>query len=103
VSVSTGNDDAFFDAVTRGDLAAVKTILDLQPSLIWATTWGSQETGLHSAVTYGHLDIAKLLVERGADINAENAMHDTPLAYAFMFKQHEMHVWLESIGGETYS
>lgn len=40
------------------------------------------DTPLHDAAVNGHVKIAKLLVERGADINAKNSKGKTPLDVA---------------------
>lgn len=34
---------------------------------------------MHNAVTNGHENIVKLLVNNGADVDAENLAHETPL------------------------
>ena len=40
------------------------------------------QTALHIAVRKGHLDIVKLLVEKGSDVNAKDIAGRTPLWYA---------------------
>jgi len=36
-------------------------------------------TPLHWAAWHGHTDIARLLIEKGAEVNAKNASQQTPL------------------------
>ena len=64
---------ALFRSVQDGDLASVTNLLDNQPDLIHVRNsarekkW-EEQTALHSAAKHGHLDIVKLLVERGAEV-----------------------------------
>jgi ankyrin repeat protein len=67
-----------FSACSYGDLAAVKKLLDEDPSLVAArlragpgvpTLWIGT-TPLHIASVRGETDIAMLLIQRGADVNA---------------------------------
>ena len=37
---------------------------------------------LHSASRYGHVDIARLLLDRGSDVNVRESQRWTPLHYA---------------------
>ena len=40
------------------------------------------ETPLHIAAREGHIDIAELLINKGADVNAKNNYGKTPFDYA---------------------
>ena len=42
----------------------------------------SGTTPLHTAVLYGHVDVAEYLVEKGADINAKDKYGETPMTIA---------------------
>jgi ankyrin repeat protein len=42
-------------------------------------------TALHLASSEGHLDIAKLLIDRGANVDSRNDEQETPLALASSF------------------
>ena len=65
--------------VRTGDVQRVKTMLDSDPSLIHTKDpWPP----LFSAARSGRFDMAKLLIERGADVNAHNAKGNTPLWFA---------------------
>ncbi|KAJ2958688.1 hypothetical protein NQZ79_g5710 [Umbelopsis isabellina] len=46
-------------------------------------------TALHYACDGGHLDIIKLLVEKGADVNSLTNEHETPLHYACLSERAE--------------
>jgi ankyrin repeat protein len=48
------------------------------------------DTSLHSAAQWGHNEIVKLLVSRGADINAPNKFGESPLHYACVFRHREI-------------
>ena len=64
-----------------GDLAGVRAALDSAPELVHAFNAGGS-TLLHAAAYWGQVDVAKLLVERGADVNAvtrDSFLHIHPL------------------------
>ncbi len=72
-------------AAKDGDVDRVRTLLDrgyavdLPDPGKWSTTFGEGKTPLHVATFYGHVEVAALLIERGANVNAENYAHATPL------------------------
>jgi ankyrin repeat protein len=58
------------DAVARGDFASVQAILAASPGVVNA----SDDRGwlpLHTALNGRHSDIARLLIEKGADVNRD--------------------------------
>jgi ankyrin repeat protein len=66
------------DAVRSGDLEKVKTIL--QSHAEWLNSPDqNQKTPLHLALESGHADIAKYLIEQGADINLKDKDKAAPL------------------------
>ena len=74
-------DRALFAAVDRGDVEAVRIALDGGASPRAADSSSGRGTALHKACyPTPHLGIVRLLVERGADVNAATA--DTPLSLA---------------------
>ena len=96
----------FLIAVRTGDLSTVRRLLQADPSFVRATLpreeWGEPEMGqptlplefdytpLHFAATYGHLELARLLLAHGADVDDATPgetpldraviMHDVPMA-----------------------
>jgi hypothetical protein len=73
------------DAATHRDLERVKEILETDGSLANAKD-ASGATPLHYAAINGHRKIVKLLVERGADINAaDEEFGATPAGWAIEY------------------
>ncbi|UCD27444.1 MAG: ankyrin repeat domain-containing protein [Planctomycetota bacterium] len=69
------------DSLQKGDLNGVASILKRDSSKIYARDEDGA-TLLHKAVHNGHIEIVKLLISQGADVNAGDAEGDTPLHYA---------------------
>ncbi len=69
-------------AAEKGDADEVAAILDKQPDLVNAVRSGSGMTPLHVAARCGRIDAAKLLIARGADLDAKDADDRTALYYA---------------------
>ncbi|KAI8674225.1 hypothetical protein NCS55_00745400 [Fusarium keratoplasticum] len=85
-----GNKNAMHMAVDRGMLWAVRQLLDYTPddtSLLSETDEDGRQP-LHFACLRGHTDIADLLLQRGADIDARGNARATPLDDA-CFKGHK--------------
>jgi Ankyrin repeats (many copies) len=84
----------FLIAVRTGDLSTVRRLLQADPSFVRATLpreqWGEPEMGqptlplefdytpLHFAATYGHLELARVLLAHGADVD-DATPGETPL------------------------
>jgi ankyrin repeat protein len=57
---------------------------------------------LHTAAHGGHLDLAKVLIELGADPTTRDTEFDsTPLGWAQHGHQHEVAAYLNGLGNET--
>jgi len=80
------------DAVRAGDLDLVVKLLKKDPSLVHAPDEEDQfrSLPLHFAAMGGHLDIAKVLLKMGADIDGFDTDESTPLHVAALRGQGEM-------------
>ncbi|KAL1871948.1 hypothetical protein Daus18300_004584 [Diaporthe australafricana] len=69
------------DAISLGDLDRVKRIIEASPECVDARNERGR-TSLHVVAQSGRNDIVKLLISKGADINARSGWKYTPLAFA---------------------
>jgi ankyrin repeat protein len=77
--------ERLIEAVTRGDLADVKRVLESHPELLHERDQ-TGATPLHYAAIEGHRSVVRELVSRGADINATDARFDaTPTGWAIHY------------------
>jgi len=60
-----------FKLVKRGDVEGVRRLLAEEPALAHARD-AEDSTPLHHAAWKGHTEVATLLLEAGADVNAQN-------------------------------
>jgi uncharacterized protein len=77
---AAGADARLIDAVKRGDLQAVRTLVARGAAVIGGEADGT--TALHWAVRSGQLEIARALVKAGAPVNVATRYGVTPLALA---------------------
>jgi ankyrin repeat protein len=73
----------FFNAVQEGRLDQVKEMLTRNPSLIRSETLMGT-TALHMAVLSNNIDMVRLLIKEGADVNAPGYV-ETPLHVAAFY------------------
>ncbi|KAL2349210.1 hypothetical protein Fmac_003210 [Flemingia macrophylla] len=85
----------------QNDAASVRKLLEEDPSLVMARDYDNR-TPLHVASLHGWLDVAKCLIEFGADVNAQDRWKNTPLADAEGASRTAMIELLESHGGLSY-
>ena len=69
------------DAASSGDLAKLKTLLNGNPDLVFSKD-EQGATPLHAAALTGNGDVAELLLDHRADVNARTNNGSTPLHYA---------------------
>ena len=62
----------------------------VQTMMIPRLAFASGDSPLHSAAQWGNLEIVKLLLQNGADVNAKNKWGETPLHYAAVFDHKEI-------------
>ena len=77
-------------AASAGNVGRVRALLDLDPSLVNQSSEDRSGTPLAHAAGRGHLEVVRLLLERGADPNVPeegNAPHGRAL-YAAVYNRH---------------
>ncbi|XP_072979126.1 serine/threonine-protein kinase VIK-like [Typha angustifolia] len=85
----------------QNDAAAVRKLLEEDHDLVNARDYDSR-TPLHVASLHGWIDVAKCLLEFGADVNAQDRWKNTPLADAEGAKKYTMIELLKSYGGLSF-
>jgi outer membrane protein assembly factor BamB len=85
--------EEFWNAVRKGDLEKVKTFLAAGIDVNTKNRYGA--TALSFAADKGYVEIAKLLIEKGADVNVTDTFYkSTPLAWATFNNHPEMVILL---------
>ncbi len=79
--------DLLLAATRKGDLAGVKKLLDEGANVNARTRYDS--TPLFFACDRGHLEIARLLIDRGADVNVKDNFYNASALTWAMSKKHE--------------
>lgn len=89
-TTATADDkEKLFEAARKGDVAAVKALLDKGVDVNAKTAYGL--TALGFAADQGHVDVVKLLIERKADVNVKDTYYkSTPLSWALMRERTEV-------------
>ncbi|KAJ6813693.1 serine/threonine-protein kinase STY8 [Iris pallida] len=85
----------------QNDPSAVKKLLEEDRDLVHAHDYDSR-TPLHVASLHGWIDVAKCLLDYGADVNAQDRWKNTPLADAEGAKKYKMIELLKSYGGLSF-
>ncbi len=71
----------FFDAVRRGDVDAISALIGERVELVREVS-DHDKTGLHWAAELDQIDIARRLVDAGADLEAKTSWGASPLDWA---------------------
>ncbi|XWS34137.1 hypothetical protein CRYUN_Cryun21dG0014400 [Craigia yunnanensis] len=85
----------------QNDTGAVRKLLVEDRCLVHARDYDNR-TPLHVASLHSWIDVAKCLLDYGADVNAQDRWNNTPLADAEGAKKHNMIELLKSYGGLSY-
>ena len=88
------------DAVQRGDLGAVQRLLEAEPELVNEVEPRFGSMPLHMAVYFGRTDIARTLIESGADVEAPGLQGWTPLVMAALRGRLEVTGYLLEAGAD---
>jgi len=87
-------------AAKRGQAAAAAALLEAKADIGLASKSG--KTALHYVAYYnGNLDLAKVLLDAGAAVNAKDGKNKTPLDYALSKKRTELAELLRAKSGKT--
>ncbi|KAH9015487.1 hypothetical protein EDB85DRAFT_2156658 [Lactarius pseudohatsudake] len=78
----------------------VKRLIDKCPQHVNSRV-GRKGTPLHASLFYGHIEIAQLLRERGADVNALDALMITPLLLMVIYGRPAAAKWLLDCGADV--
>jgi len=79
------------EAAKNGDLAIVEAILEAEPELVNCRDLdGRQSTPLHFAAGYNHPEVVKLLLEKGANLQARDKGGLVPLHNACSYGHYEV-------------
>ncbi|KAA8532923.1 hypothetical protein F0562_032960 [Nyssa sinensis] len=97
MSGSEGSSECF----SGGGDSSPLPLLEEDRSLVHAQDYDNR-TPLHVASIHGWIDVAKCLIEHGADVNAQDRWNNTPLADAEGAKKDTIIELLKSHGGLTY-
>jgi ankyrin repeat protein len=88
-----------FNAVKNNDLEKVKVLIEKDASLVNIKDEAGN-TPLHHAAIIGSIETIKLLLSKGADINARNTQLNTPLHEAIQSKKENISALLIEKGAD---
>jgi ankyrin repeat protein/L-ascorbate metabolism protein UlaG (beta-lactamase superfamily) len=90
------------DAITEGNRARVEALLRTDPSQARSPNGNAtRDLPLHTAATAGQVEIAKLLLDAGADVDGLDSDGSTPLHCAAVSRKPEMVRFLLSRGADV--
>ncbi len=90
------------EAVAAGDAHRVAALLAADPGLVAAKAQNdTEDLPLHTAATAGHVEIARLLLDAGADVDGPDIDRSTPLDVAALRSQPEMVDFLIARGADV--
>ncbi len=87
-------------AASSNDLDTVRRLLDAGEGVNAANE--HQETAFSYACANNVFEVAKLLHERGAEINTIDEGGGSPLDWAVCWSSYEFRAWLREIGGRRH-
>lgn len=96
---SEDNETALYAAVWNGDLQTAKLLLDHGYN-VNGETCKIKTPPLHLAAMRGLVDMAGLLIEKGADVNRKDSFGMTPLMLALQMRRADMERFLRSKGAQ---
>lgn len=73
--------DSLYAAARRGDLAGARAIISVNPGSVHDRDPDYGTSALHWAVKGGHIELATLLLDAGADVDARDNSGRTPLQW----------------------
>jgi ankyrin repeat protein len=97
-TVFAADSASLFKAVNSNNVKEVRAILTDSPDLVGSMSGGGM-TALHIAAARGYGDIALLLIENGADVNARTIHDSTPLSFAVVNNHPDVAMLLQENGG----
>jgi len=87
-------DDAIIDVVEDGNVSGLRDLLETYDD-VTEREFSFGRNAIHVAVMYRHVDVAKLLIQNGADVNAVNYGGLSVLFHASSFLSHSLPLTLE--------
>lgn len=84
--------------VNEGDLDGIRELLDSGTDVNFRDI--DHRTALHLAACQGYVDVAKFLLEKGAEVDPQDRWGSTPLADALHYKNHDVMKLLEKHGAK---
>jgi len=85
------------------ELDADSTLINQRLPDVWGSGGTFGATPLHWAAMFGHIELARILLDRGADLRLRDLTYGgTPSHWAREYRRREMCAFLEAHGGEVF-